>query len=196
MPYLLCVLLLLSGTGTGSKGKSLAVPKYSPSYKQSSRDVGPLPGSHAPSESKTEFKRIYTQPAGLRLLVRANCDTPIARGELITRARQLTTNSGPVVQIDWEPIRGDRVSYWAVASAQRKIATHEMTPEKGKYVASEAKITAQEHWRVSRLSVKKTNCTPIKEVDKKNLRQAVINFLNNFTVEFFRRPSSQVSSSD
>lgn len=196
MHYLLCTLLLLSGTGSGPKGKTLAIPKYSPSYKQSSRDVGPLPGSRAPDGPKTEFKRIYAQPAGLRMLVRANCGTLIQRGELITRARQLTTASGPVVQIDWEPINGDSVSYWVVASASRKISTHEMTPEKGKYVASNPKITTQEHWRVSRLSFKKSMCISIKEANQKTLKQEVINFLNLFTVDFFRRPSSQVSSSD
>ncbi len=196
MQYLLCVVLLTFSAGTGTKNKTFSIPKYSSSYKQTSRDVGPTPGSRAPNESVAEFKRIYSHPAGMRLLVRANCDTPIGRGDLITKARQLTTTTGPVVQVDWEPIHGDRVAYWAVASAQRKVATHVMTPNEGKYVPSRPKVTIQEHWRVERLTIGTQQCANAKDVDGKKLKQEISNFLNLFTVDFFRRPSSQLSSSD
>lgn len=196
MPFLLCIMLLTFGSGTGAKSKSFAVPKYSPSYNKTSRDVGPLPGTRATDHPESEFKRIYSHPAGLRLLVRANCDTPIGRGDLITKARQLTTAAGPVVQIDWEPINGDRVTYWVVASAQRKVATHDLSVVEGKYVASNPKVTTQEHWRVQRLAFGNQKCPLIKEIDSKKLRQEIFNFLNLFTVDFFRSPSTQLSSSD
>lgn len=198
---LLCVPLASAQTGRDSKKQKqvrYAVPKYSPSYKRTSRDIGPRPGSRVMEDARTStFKRVYSRPAGLRLLVRANCSTNLRRGELISKARKLSTASGPVVQIDWEPIRGDKVAFWVVASASRKVTEVTLTDKDGKYVASGSKTSPQEHWEVSKLivgGVKTSACVNEKKMESHELRLAVINFLNRFSVDFYRRPSDQFVS--
>lgn len=170
------------------------VPKYSPSYKRSSKDLGPHPGSKAPAGTEgAVFKRIYAEPAAIRLLVRANCGTRLGRRELIERARKLSTREGPVQHIDWEPIRGDRATFWVVASARRKVVKLELRVEEGKYKSAGEKVTPQEYWEVTRLSIgtSNANCVEEKKLTTHQLRTPVVNFLNHFTLGMYRKPSDE-----
>jgi len=195
---LLIPIILMCGLAYGQAAK-LSIPKQSPSYKRTSRDVGPHPGSKVAGQGgEQSFSRIYSRPATMRMLVRANCSTTINPSELINRARQLSTTSGQVIQIDWEPIQGDKVAFWAVASATRKVTKIELTEVEGKYKAGNRKTSPHEHWEVARLTigneVKVTKCADITKLSNSDIKKAVINFLNRFTVDFFRRPSHQFSS--
>lgn len=178
----------------GSKGtKFYKVPKYSPSYKRSSRDIGPRPGSKVKGGQSSEtFKRIYNNPAEARLLVRVPCGVRVGRGQLIAKAKELTTPRGPVVQVDWDTIRKDqKVSFWLVSSAQRKIVTVEMDGRDGTYKKSASNDEAQMHWEAQRLIISPAACVKEKDLTSKDMRIAVINALNRFSVDFFRRASSR-----
>lgn len=195
IPFLLCVAFTVQGADQAKNTKLYQIPKFSPSYKRASRDVGPRPGSKVKGGSKQElFKRIYNNPAESRLLVRVPCGTKVGRGQLIARAKKLTASRGPVVQIDWEPIKkGQKVSFWLVTSAQRKIAQIELDGSSGVYKSTDTKDEVQEHWSADPIILSPEACIDEKEVSTKDMRIAVTNILNRFSVDFFRRPSDRAN---
>jgi hypothetical protein len=188
------LLIVVSTWGFGQHVRHYDVPKYSPSYHRSVRDVGPKPDSKVVGDkTSATFKRIYAEPAALRLLVRAECSSRPGDQELINKARQMSSPSGPPVQIDWNRVRSDEVTFYAVVSTQRKVVQLDLNARNGQYEVGGKKESKKERWEVRKLSITRRNQTCVKEKDltDKELRIAVVNFLNHATLNNVRRPSTE-----
>ena len=183
------LLLLLITPFIQAQEPTFRLPKYPPKLKKSTRDSGPKPGTVVKNNqpSNTTFRRVYSFPTALRLLVRTNCDTRPGRKELIDRAKAITLDDGPPVQIDWETIRGDKVSYWAVVSSNRVISHLNLGTKQGKYVVSDKKTLKQEDWDVQKLTLGKVTCESGQKIDNKTIRKSVINILNQKSLQNFRK---------
>lgn len=190
---LLSVVFLAALTISVYAQTTFPLPKSAPKFSMNTKNIGPKPGSPA-SESAPEtaqFKRIYAKPAQLRMLVRAKCDTRVGNNALITRAKSNSLPTGPVVQMDWERIRGDQVAFYFVASFEKEIVTVEMKKQNGKYVATSTKRDKVEKWQTQQVSIpsqKSSRCIDEKKITQKEMRVAAINFLNNATLRNFRNP--------
>jgi len=166
-----------------------SIPKYPPKMKMSTRDAGVRPGTAVGKNDPTSasFRRTYSKPAGLRLLVRVPCSASLGREELIQRAKSISAADGPPVQIDWEAIRGGRVSYYAVIYTEKTISHVDLVARAGVYrVRSKRKIT-EEGWDVQRLSFGAQGaCVRSEELTERAMKVAVINVLNTASLKHFR----------
>lgn len=162
------------------------VPKYPAAYKRTSRDSGPVPGSVVPDKAPASatYRRVYVAPAGLRLLVRAECNEQIGRNELIQRAQQASEAEGPPVQLDWGTIKDEKVVFWAVVSISKTITTVDLSARDGHYKVVNKRKSVEEDWHVQKLAIgkKKSLCIVEKEMLPKELSLAVTNLLNNQTL--------------
>jgi hypothetical protein len=188
------LLIAISVWGFGQHSRHYDLPKYSPSYHRSVRDVGPKPDSKVVGDKKSAtFKRIYAEPAALRLLVRAECSSNPGEKELIDKARQMSSPTGPPVQIDWNRVTSDKVTFYAVVSTNRKVVRLDLSARGGKYEVTSKNESKKERWEVRKLTITRRNLTCVKEKDMtdKELRIAVVNFLNHATLNNARRPSTE-----
>ena len=172
-------------------------PKYSPSFKLSTRDIGTRPGSEVPeSGPKTAtFRRVYSHPAGLRLLVRAKCGTNIGRKQLIERAENVSLPTGSPVQIDWEPVGSNKVVFWAVVYAEKEVVDIDLAEKNGVYAPTGKRKSKRSTWTVQKLvfpSQKGQTCIEEKRLaSSRDVRVAVLNLLNNASLNQFRTDPSQ-----
>ena len=184
----LAIFILLASIGFPIWGQvaKYKVPKYPSAYKRTTRDSGPRPGSSVPDNAPANavFRRAYIAPAGLRLLVRAECGETIGRSELIERAQRTTEAQGPTVQIDWGPVKSAKVEFWAVVATTKTVSNVDLVVRDGKYAVADKQKTVQEDWHVQKLAVgtQKTVCVAEAEMDPKALAKAVNNMLNQQTL--------------
>jgi len=187
---LLCVLVWPAW----SQVAQYKVPKYPAAYKRTSRDSGPLPGSTVPDKgaSSATYRRVYVAPAGLRLLVRAECGEQIGRNELIQRAQQASEAEGPPVQLDWGTVKNEKVVFWAVVSTSKTITTVDLSARDGRYKVINKRKSVEEDWHVQKLSIgkEKSLCLLEKEMIPKDLARAVTNLLNHQTLVSRRKALS------
>lgn len=157
------------------------------------RSVGPRPGSVAGDDAPDTaiFKRIYSKPSQLRILVRANCNTRVGQQSLIEKAKSNSLPSGPVVQLDWERVRDKEVVFWAVASSETEVVTINLEKKDGRYVSKGSQKNTTETWDVQQIifPIAKGNpCVNETALAKRDMRIALVNFLNSTTLSNFRRP--------
>jgi len=176
-----------------AQSTSYPIPKYPPKFSSNTQNIGPRPGSKASEDApdQAEFRRVYFKPAGLRLFVRANCDSAIGQNELIKRAENGTLPEGPTVQMDWERIKGETVTFWAVVAMEKEVVTISLQKSNGRYAASNTERQTFVDWQVQKISVGNSGvCVKEKDVTNRQIRIAVINLLNNVTLRHFRKPFS------
>lgn len=177
-----------------AQSTSFPIPKYPPKFSGTSQNIGPKPGSKASEDApdQAEFRRIYFKPAGLRLLVRANCDSAIGQNELIKRAENGTLPDGPPVQMDWERIRGEEVTFWAVVAKEKEIVTISLTKKDGRYTATNTDRKTYLDWQVQKIALGNSGvCVKEKSVTNREMRIAIVNLLNEATLQHFRKPFSE-----
>ena len=182
-------LFMFSGVALAQQA-AYRLPKFPPKYKLRTRDIGPKPGTAVTvSSPRTErFRRVYTSPAGLRLLVRVNCGASVTSDDLIKRAQEVSPASGGPVQIDWSPIRGDKVSFWVVTSLARRVVDVNLVAKDGKYQIKDKNTQEKLFWQVERLTFAEgKNCIEEKNLSNKDISVAVINALNQHTIKYFRK---------
>lgn len=166
------------------------VPERPPKFKMTTRSFGTEPGSKAPESAPrtAQYKRVYSYPARLRLLVRAECGAAIGRQQLIERTQNITASDGPHVQIDWDVIRSSRVAFYVVTYTEEKTLNIDLEAQGGKYVVKNKRKSSGGQWQVQRLSFDggRKKCSEEKDPDPKEVRLAVINALNAITLRHFR----------
>ena len=166
------------------------IPKYPPKLSMSSRDSGPRPGSKAPDGAGGTFRRTYTKPAALRLLVRAPCSARIKDEALIQRAKSISLEDGPVVQIDWDVIGNQRVTYHVVLFLGRNISQINLAERDGIYKVRDKKSIKDNSWEVHKLNFKgQGTCVTSKDLTHLGMRVAVVNMLNSASLRHFRKPT-------
>lgn len=181
-----------------AQSSSYPVPKSAPKFSTVSKNVGPKPGSKAPegAPDRAVFKRIFSKPSKLRILVRANCGTRIGEKALIDKAKSNSLPTGPVAQLDWERIRGESVLFWAVSSSEQEVITIDLKKENGRYISQGKKRNVSETWDIQQVifPVAKGNiCVEEKKISHRDMRVALINFLNNSTLRNFRKSPDAVN---
>ncbi len=166
------------------------VPEKPPKFKMTTRSFGTEPGSKASesSPSTAQYKRVYSHPARLRLLVRAACGTTLGRQQLIERAQSVTDPNGPHVQIDWDTIRSSRVVFYVVTKTEEEVLDLDLEAKNGRYTVKNKRKSKKERWDVQRLTFDggRKNCADVKDPDPKEVRVSVINALNTITLRHFR----------
>ena len=92
------------------------------------------------------------------------------------------------MQIDWSPIRGDKVSFWVVTSLARRVVDVNLVAKDGKYQIKDKNTQEKLFWQVERLTFAEgKNCIEEKNLSNKDISVAVINALNQHTIKYFRK---------
>jgi len=186
----LLLVLLLVGSAAVAQDTLFKLPKYPPKLKMTTRDAGIRPGTPVGKNdpSTTSFKRIYSKPAGLRLLVRVPCNSRMPSDkDLIERAGQISEAGGPPVQIDWEPVYEGEVRYVAVVYSERIISAVDLTARNGKYAVARTSKLVEDGWSVQPLDfIGVGACIEPTELTQRQMKVAVINILNTASLANFR----------
>ena len=180
--------LTLSFTIFGQRSK-YHIPKYPHKLKMQTREIGTRPGTKASlrGPENDTYTRIYAYPAGVRLLVRAECGTELGRNELIQRAEKISEAKGPPVQIDWGTVRSERVSFWIVTYSVREILNIDLVAKDGKYAIQNKRKSNQDEWDVRKLTIDGNSCVVEKDLDERELRIAIFNVINQASLRNFRK---------
>ena len=180
---LLCAFLLM-------QPGPFSLPKYPPRLKMTSRDYGPRPGAAVSKNGKKSaiFRRVYSRPAGLRLLVKTNCTNTPKKDDLTRRAERISLSDGPPVQIDLAPGKDGKAAYFAVMYLERKISHVDLVARDGKYAVSNTRASDEGTWVVKKLNFPKQggSCTQTRELTNREMRVALVNALNDATLAHFR----------
>ena len=119
--------------------------------------------------------------------MRVPCGRNLSREDLIERAKSTTLADGPPIQIDWETIRGKRVSYYAVIYTEKTISTIDLVARDGVYRVSSKRKSTDASWDVQRLTFgSQGDCIRSDELTERQMRVAVINLLNTASLRHFR----------
>lgn len=164
--------------------------KYPKKYGLRTLEIGPKPGSPAPKDKSEEtFKRIYSYPANLRLLVRATCGKQLSSKDLISRAQQLTESGSPVQEIDWDTIKsGEKFSYWAVVYSKSESVTFQLENQNDKWAIKSKSNDVKELWDVKKLTLATASnaCIAPETFTKKALQTAMHDYLIEKSLANFR----------
>lgn len=172
------------------------LPKYPYQFDSQTTYQGVWPGSRVrdPKQKTAKFQRVESNPAALRLVVRANCSKTIGQRELIDRAQESTMEKGPVVQMDWGRVDGDEdVVFWCVVMTKTRITDVDLEARDGKYKIDQYRVTETPKWEVRRLRFPKLGgaCVDEDDLEPMDLKIAIQNLLNEITLKEIRAQKSK-----
>lgn len=190
MRFLLTTAFFFCSVNLLAQVSAYSLPKYPAKMSNLVRESGPKPGSPAQPDQTATFIRTTYMPAELRLVARANCSTTPGSGALIGRARSSSEAHGPVVQVDWEPVRTDKPGFWAVLETRAVVVTVNLREKDGQFVTVNKDHRESTQWHTAPLQFKDgTRCVVEKEITAAEMRKAVRNVLHQITLAHYRSPT-------
>lgn len=190
--YSLISIAVLAGPPASTFG---TIPKHAPNAKWVEFRHGVSPGSPVKDSSKSTatFQRVEVSPVALRLLVRTNCHVKPTHAELINKAKDMTKESGPVVEIDWETVdAGKDITFYAVFCSATRVTDVDLAARDGKYMISNHRVRTPETWSVEPLSFAGLGgtCVSPDDVDAKPLGVALLNVLTRLQRQVLEKASA------
>jgi len=134
-----------------------------------------------PTDAK--FKRVEYLPPRIKLLVRAECSEQIGTKELVDAAKRLSSERGSLVQIDWERVNEEKVSFYVVVKFETRITRYTLKGIEGKYQVTDTKIQKDVNWKSQKLVFPSGSaCVLEEDLPVRHMQLTLANLLNRLAV--------------
>jgi hypothetical protein len=168
-----------------SGSKITGLPRTARMAKVQTFTAGVYPGSKVVNRNirEAKFVRVEYMPPSVVLLVRANCDVAVSSKELQEKAEQLVATNSGAQQLDWGKVNSkEKVSFYVVLHAKKRVTRYALVAAKEKYQPQDRQEKETPWWHVEKLNVEPLGiCVGEKELSPEQLKIAMEHLLNHQT---------------